>query len=229
MALRPILAIAALSMAVVATAQAQVPDPWQGQGSFWNNPDAVKKLKLTDEQRREMNLILQKANAQVQQKVRAKLTPDQLKQIQSLDTDQSEGAVRMGLDGPDARRVASALGIERVAAQNYLMLMDMTLGQAEYLGIGKVSVSRGITTDPCKTVSEVLLMAASQLDSAQVKITLTLNGKTYPGNSCPSATADMLPNIPVVVKATYPCAVTVQGVDLAPGCQFERAVTALVH
>jgi Spy/CpxP family protein refolding chaperone len=226
MILRLILAIAALS---VASAQAELPAPWAGQGSFWDNPEAIKKLKLTDEQRRGMSVILQKANAQVQQEIRAKLTPEQLKQIQSLHTDQSEAGARMGLGGPDAQRVASALRVGRVTAQNYSILMDMTLGQAVSIGAELVSSLRGITTDPCKTTSDALLMSAPQFDSAQVKVTLTLNGKTYPGNSCPSATADLLQDKPATVKATYPCAVTVQGVDLAPGCRFERAVTALVR
>jgi len=229
MALRAILAIAALSIAVVATAQAQVPDPWQGQGSFWNNPEAVKKLKLTDEQRMAMDAVLWKAIVQVQQGILAKVTPEQLKQMQLLRTDHSKAAVRMGLYGPDAQRVAAALQVGRETAQNYSILMEMVLGQAVSIGTMVVGGSRGITTDPCKMVSDYLLMAAPELDSTQVKITLTLNGKTHTENSCPSATADLLQNIPVIVKATYPCAETVQGVDLAPGCQFERTVTEYVR
>ena len=121
--------------------------PFGGHGRFWNNPEIVDKLKLTDEQRKQMDDIfqqhretlvdlranlekaeltleplmkadqpdesritaqidvvaqaraeLEKANARFLLAIRAKLTPDQWKQIQSF-RESHPGAMRRWRQG----------------------------------------------------------------------------------------------------------------------------------
>jgi Spy/CpxP family protein refolding chaperone len=120
-----------------------------GHGRFWNNPDVVEKLKLTDEQRKSMDDIflqhretlvdlrgnlekaeltleplmkadqpdetrisaqidqvaqaraeLEKANARFLLAIRAKLTPDQWKQVQAFRGDRQEMRHGWGGRGP---------------------------------------------------------------------------------------------------------------------------------
>jgi Spy/CpxP family protein refolding chaperone len=101
MAIRLNLAIATL-MTFAAAASAQAPVPWDGNKSFWNNPETAKSLNLTQKQQNKMNNLLNKANEQFLLEIRSKFTPEQWKQIQSLRTNYSQAAAELGLKGPDA-------------------------------------------------------------------------------------------------------------------------------
>lgn len=202
-AIRLSLAIAMLVTVVTAVA-AQVPVPWNGNQSFWNNPKTAKNLNLTFKQQQEMNNLLNKANEQFLLEIRSKFTPEQWKQIQSLRANHSEAAAQMGLEGPDAQRVASALKIGRTTAQNYLILIDGMLANAAGAGAQYLQAARGQTNDPCKTASEEAVFAAPNRDSTQLKFTLTLEGTSYAGNTCPAAMANLKQMRPIKLTVTYP-------------------------
>ena len=224
LAIRMSLGLAILAM-VTTAASAQVPVPWDGYKSFWNNPDTAKNLKLTPQQQQEMNDLLTKANQQFLLDLRSKFTPDQWKQIESLHAGHSELAAQLGLDGPDAQHVAAALRVNREAAQNYITLINTILEKAVASGAQYLQLIRTTTKDPCKDTFEAAMLAAPNLDSTQLKFTFTWEGKSYAGRSCPAGTANLKSGRPVNVKITYPCAITGRGVDLAPGCKISAQVT----
>jgi hypothetical protein len=217
--------VTAMLLIVAAGAAAQLPVPWNENRPFWYNPDAVKKLNLTYEQQQELNNLVNKANQEFLQGARSKFTEEQWKQIQSLRANHSDVASEMGLEGPDALHVAAALKVNRAAAQDYVILINRLLTNAVHAGAQYLQLLRVVTKDPCKDASEVAIQAVPNLDSTQLKFTLTLEGTSYAGNTCPAATANLKQGRPVTVTATYPCAVTSQGVDLAPDCKISSKVT----
>lgn len=219
---RSILLIAAL-ITVVVEVGAQVPVPRDENESFWNNPEAVKNLHLSNQQRQTMNELLKQTHEQFLLGIRSRLRPEQWKQMLSLRAAHSGVAAEMGLEGPDAQRVASALKVERATAQNYVTLINRTLSDAVSTGTMLLAEIRLTTNDPCKTASEAVIAAAPNLDSTQLKLTFTLDGTSYAGNTCPAGLANLRQGQPAMVAATYPCAVTSQGVNLAPDCKFSVA------
>jgi len=222
MAIRLTLAVALLVI-FVPQAAAQVPAPWDGAQSFWNNPETAKSLNLTSKQQAVLNNLLNKANEQLRSDIRGKFTPQQWKQIQSLRAGHSRAAARMGLEGPDAQKVASALKIKRIAAQDYMILTNEMVARAAGSGAQYLGISRTQTIDPCKSVSEAAVVAAPNLDPTQLQFTLTLEGVSYAGNTCPAAMWNLKGGHPIKVTVTYPCAFTSQGVDLAPDCKISSA------
>ncbi|MGA9670394.1 MAG: hypothetical protein WBQ94_14370 [Terracidiphilus sp.] len=219
----------AMLMMMATTVASQVPAPFGGSQSFWNNPQTAKTLKLTPQQQAELNNLVNDANKQFLLDVRGKFSPEQWKQIQSLRTNHSGIASQLGLEGPDAQQVANILKVNRTAAQNYVILMNEKLSQAVVSSVMRLAASRGQTADPCKTASEAAIYAAPNLDSTQLKFTITLESKTFTGSSCPDAMADLKFQRPVKLTATYPCAVTTEGVDLAPDCKISSSVTTYVY
>lgn len=215
----------AILAAIVTVVPAQVPTPWNGNQPFWFNSEAVKKLNLTPTQQQELNALVNKANQEFLEGARSKFTEEQWKQIQSLRANHSDVASEMGLEGPDAQRVAAALKVNRAAAQDYMILINGLLAHAVGAAAQYLQLIRTTTKDPCKDASEAAIQAVPNLDSTQLKLTLTLEGKSYPGNSCPAALANLKQGQAASLTATYPCAVTTAGVDLAPDCKISSKVT----
>jgi Spy/CpxP family protein refolding chaperone len=215
-----------LTVAAALPAQVPIPPPWNGYQAFWQNAETIKSLNLTHEQLVALTRLLDKANEQLQTDIRSQLTPEQQKKMQSLQTNRSQDASLMGLKGPDAQKVALALKVRRTAAQNYMILMNAMMQNAVGQGAQILQVGRSSITDPCKAASEWVIAAAPNLDSRQLKFKITLNDTSYVGTSCPEGMANIKGGTMSTVSATYPCAVTSDGVDLAPDCKFTVGVSA---
>ena len=121
-----------------------------------------------------------------------------------------------------------------IALNNYL---EMTNGVAA--GAQALSISRGQTTDPCKTVTGAAYPAAYNLTQSKILFTIAINvppggtGTSF-GNlvtnaatpSCAGASADMIQGDTATVTATYPCNLNVFGVNFAPSTCKMTAQTA---
>jgi len=206
---------------------AQVPLPYSDQQLFWENPEFMKTLKLTEKQRAELNQILNKTNQQFRKDLQAKFTPGQWKRIESLRATRSQAAARMGVYGPEAQQTMKALDRNRATTENFSILVSTLLTQAVANSAQFLQMRRGQTSDPCRDALDAFTQSSPQLDTTQVKLSLDFDGKKHTGNSCPDGTADLAQNQnrPTTIKATYPCAVTTQGVNLAPGCEFAAQIT----
>lgn len=86
-----------------------------------------------------------------------------------------------------------------------------------------VAMSRGITSDPCATVSSALNGAAPSLTASNISLTVTLNGTAYSGTSCTSATTNMVQGTTAQVTAAYPCALAVYGMNVSCGIATKSA------
>ncbi len=105
-----------------------------------------------------------------------------------------------------------------------------TLTNAAAAGAQALAVARGQTSDPCITASGPVFTLAHYLNQANIKFTITVapqtgqTGTTYnfaSGTASPSCTANstnLLQNDNVTVKLTYPCQLSIYGVNFAPSC-----------
>ena len=111
---------------------------------------------------------------------------------------------------------------------NYLMLTDSVSVAGRQLAI-----SRGNTTDPCATAVTAVTSAAPNLKPAKLSYTLVLNGTTYTGTSCSSASTttgaagNLVQGSDATLSVTYPCALGVYGMKLT--CSLAAQVTEIVQ
>jgi Flp pilus assembly protein TadG len=109
-----------------------------------------------------------------------------------------------------------------VALNNQLILTQAVGAGAQYL-----QQIRSNTTNPCADAAARVKSAATYLDTTQIVVTVTMNGTTpsQPGNSCSGHQSDLVQGAPVSVAATYPCNLSIYGVNYAPGCLLHAQVT----
>ncbi|MDE3199174.1 MAG: pilus assembly protein [Acidobacteriota bacterium] len=85
------------------------------------------------------------------------------------------------------------------------------------MGVQTLTMSRGVTSDPCATAYTAFENAAPGLTNPSISISFVINGNSYSGTSCTSASADMVQGSTAQMTATYPCTLAVYGLN-APGC-----------
>jgi Flp pilus assembly protein TadG len=113
-----------------------------------------------------------------------------------------------------------------IVFNNYL-----TLTNATNIATQQLSVSRGQTgaQDPCKTVYQTVFQAAPFLTQANLKFTITITpligsvatlatAQASPSCSTTAAQQTIAAQSTATVAVTYPCNLTVFGINFAPGC-----------
>jgi Flp pilus assembly protein TadG len=116
-----------------------------------------------------------------------------------------------------------------IALNNYLQLTGSV-----NIGARLLAVSRGQTTDPC-ALTVTAISQASLLTSASLSYSFVLNGTTYTGSTCSSsstttgAAGNLIQGASAKVKATYPCNLSVFGVNYAPSCTMTAQTTEIVQ
>ena len=107
--------------------------------------------------------------------------------------------------------------------------------QATGVGARLLAVSRGQTLDPCAAASNAVINAAPTLASASFTFSLTLNGTTYNGRTCSSASyttgaaGNLVQGASARITVRYPCSMIVYGTDYSPGCRITQVMTELVQ
>jgi len=109
-----------------------------------------------------------------------------------------------------------------IAISNQLTLTQAVGSSAQFL-----AQSRTTTTDPCGDTFTQLTNSASSLNSQSIGFTVTMNGVTpsMTGDSCSGQQTNLVQATPVTVTATYPCDLSVYGVNFAPSCTLSATVT----
>lgn len=138
----------------------------------------------------------------------------------SVGDERGQSVVELAVVLPILLLVVMGIFTFGIALNNYLMLTNAVNNGAQLLAI-----SRGLTANPCATASAAVTNAAPLLNSADLSFTFVLNGNSYTGTTCTAGAANLLQGTTVQVTATYPCSLTVYGVNYAPSCTF-RAQTA---
>jgi Flp pilus assembly protein TadG len=117
------------------------------------------------------------------------------------------------------------LGLMSVATMfmNYLDLTEATGSGAQHLQLIRTS-----TTDPCQDTYLAITQAAPNLTPANLSLSFNLNGTRVSGDTCvgDASVLQAAQGMPVSVTATYPCNLTIYGVNYAPnGCTLSATQT----
>ncbi len=114
------------------------------------------------------------------------------------------------------------------ALNNYIQLTEAAATGARFL-----AVSRGQTTNPCGDTIPVITAAATNLTASSMQFKFVLNGNSYgPGGTafgCSGAQSNLAQSQPASVIVTYPCNLTVMGVNFAPSCTLTAQTTERVQ
>jgi len=149
------------------------------------------------------------------------------RRLRGLFTRGEEGGalIEMALTAPALLLIFTGLITFATAFKNQIVLTQATGVAGQYL-----AQIRTTSTNPCSDVFSALKNAAPGLASANISVSVTMNGTTptQTGNSCSGSQTDLVQGSPVTVYATYPCTLSiysVAGFKLGSGCQLQAEVT----
>lgn len=104
---------------------------------------------------------------------------------------------------------------------------QMVLTNAAAKGAMTLALSRGTAT-PYATTTTAITSAAPSLTAGQITITVKVNGTACTTDA--GCSTILVSGHPALVKATYPCDLTVMGVNYAPnGCTLSAETAQLVQ
>jgi Flp pilus assembly protein TadG len=103
----------------------------------------------------------------------------------------------------------------------------LNLTNAVAQGALTLALSRGTTT-PYTATTAAIGSAAPNLAAANTTITVRINGTACTTNA--TCSAALIAGQPALVRATYPCNLTVMGVNYAPsGCTLSAQTTQMIQ
>jgi Flp pilus assembly protein TadG len=104
---------------------------------------------------------------------------------------------------------------------------QLTLTQAVGSGAQYLQQIRTSTTDPCSDTFTAIKNAAPGFSTANLNVTVTMNGvtPTQTGNSCAGAQTNLAEGTTVSVAATYPCNISVYGFKFSSSCLLNAQVS----
>ena len=144
-----------------------------------------------------------------------------LRRLFHLGADDGNALVEMALVLPVFLAFVTGIGSFAIALGNQITLIQATGSGGQYL-----QQLRNGTTDPCKDTITAIQNAAPGLASANIGLTLTMNGNTpVTGSSCSGKQSQLIQGGTVTIATTYPCSLSVYGVKFATSCQLTAQVT----
>lgn len=108
-----------------------------------------------------------------------------------------------------------------------VMNTNVTLNDAVRVASRTLALTRGIP-DPCATSATKLKNVAQGFTTANLNITVRVNGNTYGPSTSPTCSGQgvlMVSGADASVEATYPCAAVIYGVDYIPSCRLRASTT----
>jgi Flp pilus assembly protein TadG len=143
-------------------------------------------------------------------------------------TSRGQTLVEFAFVAPILITLIVAIAVFGVAFDQYLALTFATNNAAQLLAI-----SRGQTTDPCKTTSQAAYASAPQLTQANIKFSIVLGSNTVASNSanpsCSGSQQYLVQSNSAKVTATYPCNLQVFGINPAPNCTLSATTTVAIQ
>ena len=149
------------------------------------------------------------------------------RRLRGLFTRGEEGGalIEMALTAPALMLLFTGLITFAMAYKNQIVLTQATGVAGQYL-----AQIRTTSTNPCSDVFSALKNAAPGLNSANISVSVTMNGTTptQTGNTCSGAQTNLVQGSTVTVYATYPCTLqvySVAGYQLGSSCQLQAKVS----
>lgn len=110
-----------------------------------------------------------------------------------------------------------------VAINHYLTLTNST-----NVGAQALAIARGQTTDPCNTAVTAFKASAPFLSTNSLSFSFAFNGSSLTSEtSCASQT--LVSGQAAEMQVTYPCNLTVYGVNFAPSCTLTAQTTEAIE
>jgi len=132
-------------------------------------------------------------------------------------------AVEFSLLAPVLFLVLLAIIQFGVALNNYVELTD-----AVRVGARQFAISSASTT-PMSSATNLVDSSAASLTGGSISLTFKVNGAACTGDAaCQTALASAAGGT-ATVAATYPCDLTVMGINFAPGCTLSAQTADMVE
>jgi Flp pilus assembly protein TadG len=119
--------------------------------------------------------------------------------------------------------LALAIGTFKFGAA---MMHQVVLTNAAAQGALTLALSRG-TTSPYSLTTTAIANAASTLTTASITTTVTIDGTACSTNT--ACTALMTAGVTAVVRTTYPCDLSVMGINYKSGCTISAQTAQMVQ
>jgi Flp pilus assembly protein TadG len=140
----------------------------------------------------------------------------------TLKNDEGVSAIEFAIISPVMITLMIGIFQFGVAMNHYLNLTN-----AVAQGALTIALSRGTTT-PYTSMKSAISSAAPNLLPAQTTITVKINGTACTDDA--TCSPKLVAGQPALVKATYPCNLTVMGVNYAPsGCNLNAQTTQMIQ
>ncbi len=139
-----------------------------------------------------------------------------------VKNDEGVSAIEFAIIAPVLLTIMLGIFQFGIAMNQYLNLTN-----AAAQGALTLALSRGTTT-PYTAVTTAIAAAAPSLVAAQTTITVTINGVACTSDA--TCSAALLAGQAALVRATYPCNLTVMGVNYAPnGCTLSAQSAQMIQ
>lgn len=118
--------------------------------------------------------------------------------------------------------LAVLIGIFKCATtfNNYVVLTD-----AVRAGARQLAISRG-AANPCGTAIAQVQSSASDLNTSNLTVQAEVSGSS---SNCADLAAGNQQGDDATVKGTYPCDLTIFGINFAPGCKISSTMTERIE
>jgi Flp pilus assembly protein TadG len=138
-----------------------------------------------------------------------------------LPGEEGNAIVEIALILPVLLAFVTGIGSFAIALGNQLTLIQATGSGGQYL-----QQLRGSTSDPCKDTITAIENAAPNLASANITLTLTMDGNApITGSTCSGKQTQLVEGATVTIATKYPCVLSVYGVKFTGACSLSAQVT----
>jgi Flp pilus assembly protein TadG len=154
------------------------------------------------------------------QRQRANSLAYRLRRILHLRGEDGNAIIEIAMILPVFLAFVTGIGSFAIALGNQLTLIQATGAGGQYLQEIRTS-----TTNPCADTLTAITNASPNLASANIGLTITMNGTAVNAKTCSGDQSDLVQGSAVTVATTYPCTLSVYGIHFANSCQLSASVT----
>jgi Flp pilus assembly protein TadG len=112
-----------------------------------------------------------------------------------------------------------------LALNNYVELTDAVRNGGRNFAISRAAAS----TNPLTTTTSAITSSAPNLTATNVSVTTSVAGTACSTDATCATALSASAGLTATVTATYPCNLTVMGVNLAPSCTLSATTSDLIE